>query len=593
MSKSLPPGLSWPRALRGVILGLLITGGAMATLPGVWSPAVAAPEPAQVEPALPLRVADAELRRIMSSLQGKPDAPYYASYGIVETTMVRIGASNGALGVSSTGRAREADVDVRVGTPELDNTHKIRDASWFESDRRANVSMPIEDDERVIREQLWQATDDAWRDARRRLTKVLGNEAVKVERADGSPDFSPAPAERDIQAPVPLNVDVAAWEGITREVSKVFLEYPEVTDSVVSLTAESELRMFTSSEGTLLQQARTRYRVSVMAFGVAEDGMELEVYDYADAASMDGLPGRAQLLSMARAAAKRVVDLRNAPLLEPFTGPAILRGRAAGVFFHEVFGHRAEGHRQKDEDEGQTFTSKVGELILPDFLSVTDDPNVVQVNKIDLNGHYRYDDEGVRAQRVELIVGGVLKNFLLSRAPIKGFPLSNGHGRRQAGNAVVARQGNLMVEAKKTMSFEALRAKLLDEVRRQGRPFGLIVDDITGGFTLTGRVIPNSFNVRPVTIWRVYTDGRPDQLVRGGDLIGTPLNTFSRILAAGDDVDVFNGVCGAESGWVPVSATSPSLLLSEIEVQRKEKGNDRPPLLTPPGAPPATVDGAL
>ena len=348
-----------------------------------------------------------------------------------------------------------------------------------------------------------------------------------------------------------------------------------MTDSVVSLTAESELRMFTSSEGALLQQARTRYRVSVMAFGVAEDGMELEVYDYADAASMDGLPGRAQLLSMARAAAKRVVDLRDAPLLEPFTGPAILRGRAAGVFFHEVFGHRAEGHRQKDEDEGQTFT------------------NVVQVNKIDLNGHYRYDDEGVRAQRVELIVGGVLKNFLLSRAPIKGFPLSNGHGRRQAGNAVVARQGNLMVEAKKTMSFDALRAKLLDEVRRQGRPFGLIVDDITGGFTLTGRVIPNSFNVRPVTIWRVYTDGRPDELVRGGDLIGTPLNTFSRILAAGDDVDVFNGVCGAESGWVPVSATSPSLLLSEIEVQRKEKGNDRPPLLTPPGAPPATVDGAL
>lgn len=593
MSTSLPPGLSWSRAVRGAILGLMIFGGALASLPAPWATAVAAPEAAQVEPALPLRVADAELRRVMSSLQGKPDAPYYASYGLVETSMARISASHGALTSSSTGRAREADVDVRVGSPALDNTHKIRDASWFESDRRAIVRLPIEDDERVIREQLWQATDDAWREARRRLTKVLGNEAVKVERADSSPDFSPAPAERDVQAPIPLKLDVAAWEALTREVSKVFLEYPEVTDSMVSLTAESELRMFTSSEGALLQQPRTRYRVSVMAVGVAEDGMELEVYDYADSASVEGLPDRAALLAMARAAAKRVVALREAPLLEPFTGPAILRGRAAGVFFHEVFGHRAEGHRQKDEDEGQTFTSKVGELILPEFLSVIDDPNVRKIGAIDLNGHYRYDDEGVRAQRVELIMGGVLKGFLLSRAPIKGFPLSNGHGRRQAGNTVVARQGNLMVEATKTVSFDALRAKLLDEVRRQGRPFGLIVDDITGGFTLTGRVIPNSFNVRPVTIWRVYTDGRPDELVRGGDLIGTPLNTFSRILAAGDDVDVFNGVCGAESGWVPVSASSPSLLLSEIEVQRKEKGNDRPPLLSPPGAPPATVDGAL
>lgn len=591
MSTALPPGMSWPRALRGAILGLLITGGALAALPEPWSSAVAAPEAAQVEPALPLRVADAELRRIMSSLQGHAEAPYYVSYGVVETSMVRVSASHGALTLSSRGRAREADVDVRVGSPALDNTHKIRDASWFESDRRAIVRMPIEDDERVIRDQIWQATDDAWRDARRRLTKVLGNEAVKVERADSSPDFSPAPAERDVQAPVPLQLDVAAWEALTREVSKVFLEYPEVTDSAVSLTAESELRMFTSSEGALLQAPRTRYRVSVMAVGVAEDGMELEVYDYADAAAVEGLPDRAQLLAMARGAARRVVALREAPLLEPFTGPAILRGRAAGVFFHEVFGHRAEGHRQKDEDEGQTFTSKVGELILPDFLSVTDDPNVARLGKIDLNGHYRYDDEGVRAQRVELIVAGVLKGFLLSRAPIKGFPVSNGHGRRQSGNAVVARQGNLMVEASKTVSFAALRARLLDEVRRQGRPFGLIVDDITGGFTLTGRVIPNSFNVRPVTIWRVYTDGRPDELVRGGDLIGTPLNTFSRILAAGDDVEVFNGVCGAESGWVPVSASSPSLLLSEIEVQRKEKGNDRPPLLTPPGAPPATVDG--
>ena len=134
------------------------------------------------------------------------------------------------------------------------------------------------------------------------------------------------------------------------------------------------------------------------------------------------------------------------------------------------------------------------------------------------------------------------------------------------------------------MSYDELREKLVQQIRRQGKPYGLIFDDITGGFTFTGRSTPNSFNVSPVTVWRVFADGRPDELVRGVDLIGTPLTTFSRIVAASDQTQVFNGVCGAESGWVPVAAVAPDLLVSEVEVQRKEKDNDRPPLLAPPGS---------
>lgn len=282
-------------------------------------------------------------------------------------------------------------------------------------------------------------------------------------------------------------------------------------------------------------------------------------------------------------AAQRLTELRDAPLVDPYAGPAILRGRAAGVFFHEIFGHRVEGHRQKDEDEGQTFTSRVGLPILPPFLSVVDDPTLAVLGKTDLNGHYSFDDEGVAAQRVQLVDHGILRNFLMSRAPIAGFPSSNGHGRRQPGNEVVARQGNLMVIPHQTVPYAELRSRLLAEVRKQGKPFGLVFDDISGGFTFTGRSEPNAFVVQPVTVWKVFPDGKPDQLVRGVDLIGTPLTTFARITAAADDLDVFNGVCGAESGWVPVSASSPSLLVSEVEVQRHEKANDRPPLLTAPG----------
>ncbi len=531
-----------------------------------------------------LSAAQAEIERAMAALSGQDEPPYHLSVGIVETRSRRIVSSNGALAASRDDRYRVADVDVRVGSPELDNTHKIRDASWFSEEMRDQVRLPLDGDPRVTQALLWKAIDERYQSGVRRLSKVKGNESVKVERDDRSADFSPSEAVQDVQAPVVAELDTQAWEAITREVSRVFLDHPDVVDSHVELVAEEQLLMFTSSEGHLLQHPRARYRVSLYATAVADDGMQLEVYDYVDAASLDGLPGLEELLERAEASSQRLSDLRAAPLLEPYTGPALLEGRAAGVFFHEVFGHRMEGHRQKDEDEGQTFTDMVGEPILPDFLDVFDDPTLRAYAGVDLNGSYPYDDEGVPSRRVELVTDGVLQGFLTSRMPIESVPLSNGHGRRQPGNAVVARQGNLIVEASATVTHDQLRGLLLEQVVEQGKPYGLIVEDITGGFTLTGRVVPNSFNVRPVAVWKVYPDGRPDELVRGGDLIGTPLTTFARILAAGDDPQVFNGVCGAESGWVPVSAVSPSLLVQEVEIQRKEKSNDRPPLLPAPGA---------
>ena len=139
-----------------------------------------------------------------------------------------------------------------------------------------------------------------------------------------------------------------------------------------------------------------------------------------------------------------------------------------------------------------------------------------------------------------------------------------------------------MVVSSKNQSRVALREELLAEVQTQGLEFGLWVESIQGGFTLTGREAPNSFQVTPDYAWKIYADGRPDEIVRGVDLIGTPLVTFERILATGGDVEVFNGRCGAESGWVPVSASSPSILLSEAELQKKEQGHGLPPLLSPP-----------
>ncbi len=521
---------------------------------------------------------------MQSTLSSTEEAPYFLAYEVTHTETWRLSASGGALVNQGRDALRLLDLDVRVGSPELDNTHELRDAPWYASDLREEVLLPLDGDALATREILWRETDDAWRSAKRRMTQIHANEAVKVEREDRSADFSPAEPARDL-LPVPeVTVDTAAWSERLRGLSEVFLDFPEIHDSGVELVVEREIRWIVSSEGTQLRLPRTHWRLAMYGMSVAEDGMRMQVFDAVDASGAEGIPAQRALLDRTEALAEQLVALRHAPLLEPYTGPAILRGRAAGVFFHEVFGHRIEGHRQKSEAEGQTFKDMVGDPILPSFLSVIDDPSQPRRAGVDLNGYYLYDDEGVPSERVELVTDGVLEGFLLSRQPVGEVARSNGHGRRQPGNAVVPRQGNLMVEASEAVPYEELRAMLIEEIQRQGKPFGLIVDDIEGGFTFTGRVTPNSFNVRPVSAWRVYADGRPDELVRGGDLIGTPLVTFSRILAAADDVAVFNGVCGAESGWVPVSASSPSILLQELEIQRKEKGSDRPPLLPPPGA---------
>jgi predicted Zn-dependent protease len=187
----------------------------------------------------------------------------------------------------------------------------------------------------------------------------------------------------------------------------------------------------------------------------------------------------------------------------------------------------------------------------------------------------------VKSERVTVVENGILKNFLMSRLPVDGFPKSNGHGRRAPGYNVAGRQSNLLVVASKTVSLAELKNQLIEEVKKKNLPYGLYFEDIAGGFTSVGRGNPNSFEVIPIMVYRIYPDGR-EELVRGVDLIGTALTTFNKILAADNQSAAFNGTCGAESGPVPVSAGGPGLLFSEIEVQKKPKSQERSPILGPP-----------
>ncbi|MBX9691554.1 MAG: peptidase U62, partial [Cyanobacteria bacterium] len=479
-------------------------------------------------------------------------------------------------------RNRKLNVELRVGSPQLDSSHRSR--NFWESSWGASVPVPIEDDAAALRVILWDATDTAFKTAQKSFQEIRTNKDVLVAEEDSSNDFSKEERHEYRGDEKKLNLDLAAWQDPLRRCSAIYKKFPNITESSVTLEQTKIRRYLVTTEGTKVEDEMIQYRVFTRASAVAEDGMQVWLYDHVEAPDTRELPDEKKLSEMVQKVAESVEQLRVARVAEPYAGPAILRSKAAGVFFHEVLGHRMEGHRQKDEDEGKTFTKMIGKKIMPEFISVRDDPTRQRLAGKTLNGYYRYDDEGVPAADVSLVEKGVLKTFLLGRSSIAGFDKSNGHCRCSPGSDPVARQGNLIVESSKKVPYSELRRMLKAEVRKQKRPYGLIFDEIAGGFTMTQTWMPQLFKLLPLRVYRVYPDDRPDELLRGVSIIGTPLISLETIMCAADDCDTFNGNCGAESGWVPVSGSSPSLLVKKLEVERNYKEREKPPLLPSPPA---------
>jgi TldD protein len=566
------------RSIFRLAASLLLTAQ-LSFLPQAASPATADKPAPSVTPDLVLKTMRSELNRAKTDLAKSDPPPYFLSYTVYDQDQILIAAAYGGILSNSTSRRRTADVTMRVGAPQLDNTHGQSRSSGMTSG-----TLPLNDDPDAEGRVLWELTDRAYKRAAPAYLNVKTNTAVQAEEEDKSPDFSnDAPqVHSDAKLKEPP-FDRTTWESEVKRLSGAFRNYGDVYYSTVMLQVSSSNSRTVTSEGTELAMPSATARLVMEAQTRADDGMDLLRVETFQAPTAGGLPPEKELMGKIEKMAADLKQLRAAPVAEPYDGPALLSGRAAAVFFHEVLGHRMEGHRQRDEEEGQTFTKKVGQQVLPTFLSVVDDPTIKELDGVKLAGTYSYDSEGVPAQRVEVIQDGVLKNFLMSRMPIKNFDQSNGHGRNQPGLMPTGRQGNLIVSSSQTVPESELRQKLIDEVKKEGKPYGLYFDDIQGGFTLTTRSLPQAFQVLPVIVYKVYPDGRPDELVRGVDIVGTPLAALTRIITTGDKQHVFNGVCGAESGSVPVSAVAPAMLFSEMEVQKRAHGHERPPILPAPG----------
>lgn len=538
-----------------------------------------------------LQAMQQELQRTVTAY-GKADPPaYFVAYTVTEEENVNVSGSNGALLSSSDSRNRWLEVQTRIGDYSLDNTHKIegREPAWTSPGTQAT----LDDDIPVLSREIWRETDRQYRAAVQAFIAVQTSKEVQAQSAEQrAPDFSHEEPHVSIGPAVSFHLERKPWEEKVRKYTAAFSTSPAVLNSIVTFTAGATNQYFVNSEGSKLAFGQIRYRLELFVQGKAPDGMDLERYANFDWVDPSKAPTEAAVMNQIRILSGQIAALQKAPLVEPFAGPTLLTGRAAAVFFHEVLGHRLEGFRQKDASEGQTFTSKVGQPILPDFITVRDDPTTKEINGQVLLGYYPFDDEGVPAQNVTLVDHGILKNFLMSRSPLVNFPHSNGHGRRQLGFQPIARMGNTIVQSSKTMTNAALRRRFIEEIRKQGKPFGLLIDDIAGGFTFTGRAQPQAFQVQPLIVYKVFPDGRPDELVRGVNIVGTPLISITKIIGTGDTQEVFDGYCGAESGSVPVSAVAPEILISEMEVSKKESSTDTPPILPPPAHDPLSKEPA-
>jgi len=541
-----------------------------------------AQENCRVQDQAPLKLMSAELKRSIKTLKKLTPPVYYLSYTYEDKNMQSFSVQQGEL-VSDTSRSSVLAVLARSGSPKMDNTRPLK-GSQSESGNSLQVMYgvtPFDDDPVAFKLALWSATQNMAEKAQEELARVQTNSQTAAVRQDDSDDFVLPPAEQYCREQKPQQFDTEKISAWLTEASQLTRGKKFVQDSRFSFSVEQGHRYFANSAGTQLKTPFIFVRLSYVLVNLLEDGTPLQRFRTYDVTEESQLPSKEQFLADVRQSLTELEGLTNAPEADPVTVPAILKNRAMAVFVHEVLGHRVEGHRQKLDSFGKTFTSKVGQLITAPFITIVDDATLRSFNGEPLRGFYEYDDEGVKVRPVTLVENGILRGFLMSSSPINGFPTSNGHGRGELGKLPVARMGVTRLVANQTVSYDELEKQLLAEIRAQQKPYGYIIDDLSGGFTMTETFFPQVFKLQPKLVYRLYPDGRKE-IVRGADIVGTPLVSFGQILAAADDYAVFNGSCGAESGWVPVSAIAPSVLLKSLEIEKTGKSDDKPPLLPSP-----------
>ncbi len=532
-----------------------------------------------------LSILKEELEREVSELGKQKIPPYYIDYRVDEIESFAIRTSFGSLVEKNNNKGRLLTTTVRVGDYDFDNTHEFTgELSNPYLNTPYSSPMPLEDEPSAIKQILWRTTDQAYKNA---LSAFAGAQTrnTNPEKDNVLADFSAESANSYYESPFPDNeaeFDANEWISRLKKYTILFDDDSLIFHCEASFQFVKNRKYFISSENTQIVQNQSYARLYFMASIKHETGNVFPLTKSYTAFMPTELPDHDTILKDIESLYLKLQELKSSPMAEPYAGPAILSSEAAGVFFHEIFGHRIEGHRLEKASDAQTFKDKIGNKVLPESFQVISDPTLFQFHGQDLIGAYKYDDQGVEAQKVVVVENGKLKQFLMSRRPTKEFVNSSGHGRAQAGFAPVSRQSNLIIESNKAYTENELRKQLIKECKKQNKNYGYYFKEVIGGLTITDRYNTNMFNIKPVEVYKIYIDGRLDELVSGVELIGTPLTMFSNIVSAGNEQKVFTGFCGAESGHIPVTAISPALFVRKIETQKIPEFDSKLPILSSP-----------
>jgi TldD protein len=597
----------WPRwVLRieiGACVAVLLVGGVKALFSqNIELPAVPADD-------IAMKAMRDEMERSRQlRAAGGGEVPYFFSYSLTDADNLHVSAALGATYSSSRNRFRSPSVEVRVGSYDFDHTNHI--FSGYYTGSRYEQSWPLDDSYANFRDTLWLSTDVAFKAALESMARQKAALNSAAAPAEALPDFSKSPPVVSIGKVTRKKIDDDAYTARTARLSSVFSNYPEVLSSAVDLTLISGSTTLINSEGTAIRYDDGVGWIYSKAEGQAKDGMLVHDAVSFQSLEADKLPPDAELRKGFTEVAENIRELVKAPAGEAFSGPTLFEPQAAAQLLAQLIGDNLRVPRKPLAEPGRTVNylpseleSKIGSRILPDWLDISDDSAQKTWNGKPLAGQFDFDLEGVAPKPVSVVEKGVLKSFLTTRQPIKGFPISNGHARLPGNyGAHSAAIGNMFVKARESSPLASLKQKLIDMTKERNKPYGMLVRKLDYPFSGTGQELQalavssqQSGGARPVSppllVYRVYPDGR-EELVRGLRFRGLTTRSLRDVLAATSEQALFEfvntaaplAILGSGGYLAATSVVSPGLLFDEVEFEPPRDQLPKPPVVPAPSA---------
>ena len=547
-------------------------------------------------------------RQLRVAGAGGDDVPYFISYSVTDQEDFSVDATLGAITSSRRNHFRIPAVEVRVGSYDFDNTGHVF-SGYYSGSRFDSEPWSLDDDYQALREAVWLATDHAYKAAVESVARKRAALNNVAESKETLPDYSKAEPVTSIAKITPSKIDEALWRKRIGELSAIFKAYSDIIASGVEFHVNEGPTYYVNTEGTAVRYPDDVVWLIARAEGQAADGALIREGVGVQSLEMRTFPPEAGLKSDLTALAERVKLRVKAPAAESYTGPVLFEPLAAAQLFAQMVGDNlrvprkpiSEGNRPVNFIPSE-FESRMGARVLPEWLDVTDDPAQTSWQGMPLAGYYAFDVEGVRPKTVNVIEKGVLKSFLTTRQPVKGFPASNGHARMGGAYGThSAGISNLFVKASQTQSLAELKQKLIGMLKDRDKPFGMLVRRLDYPFSSTGADLQalmasssqSGGSARPVSpptmLYRVYPDGR-EELVRGLRFRGVSTRSLRDILAASTETALFDFVnngaplafLGAGGLIAPSAVVAPGLLFEELELERPQEQLQKPPIVPPP-----------